>query len=379
MYCLNEEVKVSVVIPVYNVELYLRECLESVVHQTLREIEIICVNDGSNDGSPAILEEYEKRDKRITVINQENGGLSAARNAGLDCARGKYIYFLDSDDYIQLSALEELCCSAQKNELDIFYFGMNRLFEDEEIRRQNPAWDNSEPYHPSESLSNRVMSGEAMFQCMLEDGHYNCCVPFQFIRLELLKRTGLRFRTGIIHEDELFSPLLLLRADRVACTTDRFYMRRIRAGSIMTVRVGTKHFEGYFVSAINLLAEVLIQNENSPIGNRALLRCSKVLYNASIREYRKLSKEERAQIEGNLPAGYEFLFRALKDSFLSTALQNELRKEITNIHHSWSYRIGRFVTFVPRKVRGAIRCYKEHGARYTLRRVKEKTTALLGR
>ena len=89
---------VSVIIPVYNVEPYLRECLESVIHQTLREIEIICVNDGSTDNSLRVLEEYQGRDDRISVISQDNQGLSAARNCGMRYAGGEYIYFLDSDD-----------------------------------------------------------------------------------------------------------------------------------------------------------------------------------------------------------------------------------------------------------------------------------------
>ena len=100
--------KVSVIIPVYNVEKYLSECLDSVVNQTLKDIEIICVNDGSPDGSAAILEEYAQKDNRIKVITQENRGLSEARNSGLKIASGEYIAFLDSDDYIDLKFFEQL-------------------------------------------------------------------------------------------------------------------------------------------------------------------------------------------------------------------------------------------------------------------------------
>ena len=92
--------KVSVIIPVYNVEAYLRQCLDSVVNQTLREIEIICVNDGSTDESAAILKEYATKDERIKILTQSNSGAGAARNAGLVSARGKWLYFLDGDDFI---------------------------------------------------------------------------------------------------------------------------------------------------------------------------------------------------------------------------------------------------------------------------------------
>ena len=92
--------KISVIIPVYNVEKYLAECLTSVVNQTFKDIEIICVNDGSTDNSPKILEEFAQKDSRIKIINQENQGMSCARNAGLAVATGEYITFVDSDDYI---------------------------------------------------------------------------------------------------------------------------------------------------------------------------------------------------------------------------------------------------------------------------------------
>ena len=90
--------KVSVIIPIYNVEDYIEECLVSVLNQTLKEIEIICVDDGTKDSSMEIVERYAKEDDRIVIIHRENGGLSAARNTGLEAATGEYVYFLDSDD-----------------------------------------------------------------------------------------------------------------------------------------------------------------------------------------------------------------------------------------------------------------------------------------
>ena len=114
--------KVSVVIPVYNVEKYLGECLDSVLRQTLNEIEIICVDDGSTDGSAAILQKYAAADPRIRLISQANAGLSAARNAGMDAATGKYIYFLDSDDYISADAMEKCFSICERDDLDQLVF-----------------------------------------------------------------------------------------------------------------------------------------------------------------------------------------------------------------------------------------------------------------
>jgi glycosyltransferase involved in cell wall biosynthesis len=124
-------VKVSVVIPVYNVEDFLEECLDSVVNQTLRDIEIICVNDGSPDDSLRILEEYARRDNRITVINQDNAGHAVASNRGIDLAKGEYLYLMDSDDMLKTTALEELYIYAKDKSADFVLFQSNNYSQDE--------------------------------------------------------------------------------------------------------------------------------------------------------------------------------------------------------------------------------------------------------
>ena len=102
--------KISVIVPVYNVEKYLARCLDSIINQTLADIEIICINDGSTDNSLEILNDYAKKDSRIKIIDQTNAGLSCARNAGMQIAQGEYIGFVDSDDWIDLDFYEKLVC-----------------------------------------------------------------------------------------------------------------------------------------------------------------------------------------------------------------------------------------------------------------------------
>lgn len=111
-------IPISVIIPVYNIEKYLRRCLDSVINQTLQDLEIICVNDGSTDSSAEILEEYKRKDNRIIILNQENIGPGAARNAGLKIARGEYIGFIDADDWIDLNFFEKLYGVAKKYDAD---------------------------------------------------------------------------------------------------------------------------------------------------------------------------------------------------------------------------------------------------------------------
>ena len=106
---------VSVIIPVYKAEKYLRQCLDSICGQTLKDIEIICVDDGSTDSSPEILKEYREKDERVIVVRQENAGAGAARNKGLDISKGKYLSFLDADDFFEPDMLEEAFRCAEIN------------------------------------------------------------------------------------------------------------------------------------------------------------------------------------------------------------------------------------------------------------------------
>ena len=115
-------IKVSVIIPMYNVEKYIGQCVESVCGQTLRELEVICIDDGSNDATAQVVESLREKDERVSLVVQRNQGVSASRNAGLKLARGEYISFLDSDDYLKENALEILYAEAKEKELDELFY-----------------------------------------------------------------------------------------------------------------------------------------------------------------------------------------------------------------------------------------------------------------
>ena len=124
---------VSVIVPIYNVEKYLAECVDSILGQTFQDMEIILVDDGSLDSSSQMADDYAVRDQRVKVIHKENGGLSSARNAGMKIARGEYIYFCDSDDYISLDAIEILYETATKNDLDMVLFNGDSFVDKNDI------------------------------------------------------------------------------------------------------------------------------------------------------------------------------------------------------------------------------------------------------
>ena len=230
--------KVSVIIPVYNVEKYLGECLDSVLRQTLKDIEIICVNDGSTDGSAVILAEYAQKDPRIRIITQPNAGLSAARNAGMDVASGKYIYFLDSDDWIVDDAMEKCYAISERDDLDQLVFGCETHVAkdvccviDREMARLKEAY-----YRIDETLCGKVFAGADLLSMLLSKRRYFAAVPLRFMRLDAIRAAALRFPDKLIHEDEYFTPLSLLASQRAEIVCDKFYRRRLRMDSIETVR-----------------------------------------------------------------------------------------------------------------------------------------------
>jgi glycosyltransferase involved in cell wall biosynthesis len=152
------DIKVSVIVPVYNVEKYLRQCLQSIADQTLKDIEVICVDDGSTDSSLEICKEFEQKDSRFIAVTQENGGAGAARNNGLRRAQGKYLSFLDSDDFFDVHMLEEAYNKAEETQADFVVFGSDQYYEDEN-KFKEVAWTlryaEVPPYQP---FSHRAMT-----------------------------------------------------------------------------------------------------------------------------------------------------------------------------------------------------------------------------
>lgn len=239
--------KVSVIIPVYNTELHLKETLESICNQSLKEIEIITINDGSTDNSLSILETYSLQDKRIKVFSQANKGQSQARNKGLLHATGEYIYFIDSDDLIEENTLEVCYTLAQEKSLDIVYFDAIKIYSHDGFT--NIALN----YNHTNILDDNVYSGLTVFKAQLDKHLFTPSVCLNFINHNFLREQKLRFFPGIIHEDQLFTVILYLRASRTAQICQPFYKRRLREESIMTKKFSWQNVEGYLTVANELI------------------------------------------------------------------------------------------------------------------------------
>ena len=184
--------KVSIIVPVYQVERYLRACIESVLCQTHREWELILVEDGSPDRCGVICDEYAKNDARITVMHKENGGLSSARNAGLCRATGEYILFLDGDDF--WAEPEGLARLIPQLTSDVVVFGFSKWYEPNGAERGR--W-----IGPDIAEGCPVSGREAQLGYLLQKGCYTACAWNKAVRRELFSSCDLRFREGVTSED----------------------------------------------------------------------------------------------------------------------------------------------------------------------------------
>lgn len=251
--------KVSVIIPVYNTAPYLHEALSSITGQTLQELEIIIVNDGSTDGSGEIIREVTETDGRIKVFEQENQGQSVARNVGLEQATGEYIYFMDSDDLLSLNALEICYDYCQRLRLDFVFFDGDILCEE----GQNPLlWD----YHRTGRYEEeKVYEGIPLMNDMLD--HYtHRAVPWLWlVRRSYLDDIRLRFYPGIIHEDELFSVLLFVQSKSIGCLKRNLVQHRVRSNSTMTKKYSLRNVSCYLTVVDELFVYVRQHSDVLPL------------------------------------------------------------------------------------------------------------------
>lgn len=212
---------ISIIVPIYNVELYLRRCLDSVLNQTYTNLEIILVDDGSPDGCPQICDEYAVKDKRIIVIHKENGGLSAARNAGLDICKGEYISFIDSDDWVSEKYIETLFNISTKENADIA-IGEYISTSGNILKEQNSIFTKA------------FSSKEALFRLFSKNNTTYTISCAKLYKRELF--SSLRFPIGKYHEDEFTTYILFYNSKKIVYTSEILYYYYQRAGSIVSTR-----------------------------------------------------------------------------------------------------------------------------------------------
>lgn len=215
--------QVAIIVPVYNVEKYVRRCLESLVSQTLKDLEIICVNDGSTDGSAFVLNEFAQKDARIKVISRVNGGLSAARNTGLDNVTAPFVMFCDSDDAFSPDACRMMYDAIKDGKSDFVRFGVELI-------------------RGKESVCPSVR--ESFFQLQIPEGHVQLsdkivkildhCVTNKIYKADLISRYGIRFPVGLVHEDSCFHLKYSMVSRTAMVVEKKLYMYFLRFDGIMS-------------------------------------------------------------------------------------------------------------------------------------------------
>ncbi len=245
----------SIVVPIYKVEKYLERCVSALTNQTEKNIEILLVDDGSPDSCPGMCDSFAEKDNRIVVIHKPNGGLSDARNEGIRKARGQYVMFVDSDDYIDLDACERMARFVKDSPDIIVSDGI-------------PEGAPASIVH-SGIENNRIYSGEGFLSDSVKKGKLPMAAWLYICRREFLLENSLFFKKGIYHEDEEFTPRALLSAKKVINTGETYYHYIIRPDSITTKKDKRKNASDLFSTCESLS---LIYDKLSDEELKALLK-----------------------------------------------------------------------------------------------------------
>lgn len=230
----NRNVKLSIIVPVYKTEAFLKPCLDSILGQSYQNFELICINDGSPDNSQSILEAYASKDHRVKIINQENAGLSAARNAGLDVVNGDWVLFVDSDDKLGdggVTSGNELQNLVEQIEDDVDWIvtQMTVFYEN-----CNYIDKHADQKYFSLPFIGKKDSSEQLIQKL------NVCAPGKLYKREVIEKNNLRFPHGLRYEDEYWFPCYCLVSEKVKCVSNKLYTYYRRDTGIMADTFKTK-------------------------------------------------------------------------------------------------------------------------------------------
>lgn len=284
--------KISVVVPIYNVEKYISDCLDSILNQSNQDFEIICVNDGSKDLSGNIVEKYQARYRnKIVYIEQENLGLSAARNTGVLAAKGDYICFVDSDDMLAENALEFLVSTVEKYpDVHIINYEMDKLIfenDQEDISKKE--------YYKVENIYEGVKSGQELLIDMLNNHEYIESANLLLIDRQWLNDSKINFTPGALYEDSIFSIDCFLKCKRVVHINVGIYQYRVRENSIMTAQYSFKQFK-WRIWQYKEVQKRIYENYDNHLLQNALSEYGKLVLGSIRNIYKNLADSERIKI-----------------------------------------------------------------------------------
>lgn len=267
--------KISIIIPVYNVERYIRECLDSIICQTFSDFEVLLIDDGSPDKSGDICDEYAAKDPRFRVFHKPNGGVSSARNLGLENAQGEWVLFVDADDVIYNDCLEKCYNIATEDNLDLLQFKFDR-----EINKREPQ----------NNITSEVLSSADFLNI-----RHNVCAACSFIKTSIIRDNSIRFNTNIkLAEDQLFILHAIKNSNRIKITNDVLYYYRPNEQSA----TNTAKVEAMIKSVSVLITEKQVNPEFAKIIDNTIIKMVlSIIVNTSDKQLlaktRKLYKNSR--------------------------------------------------------------------------------------
>lgn len=289
----KSQIDISVVIPMYNVASYVKECLDSVVVQNNVKFEIICINDGSTDSTLEIIEKYEKKYSNVRVYSQANRGLSATRNKGIELAQGEYIYFLDGDDKLaNKNCFCDLMSQMGSYKLDMLEFDASVFFETEDLRINSSSYERM--YHRDKSYG-YYENGIDLFLKLRSDNKYYCSSCIRLYRREFLLANQLSFCENILYEDNIHTLACYMCAKAVMHVNLTVMLRRVRNNSITQSPLNFKNFLSYV--KVNQEIMRLWNLNNNPVLEEELCKICDDNKETIIDIYHKLTIEERNKLD----------------------------------------------------------------------------------
>ncbi len=229
---------VTVIVPVYNSEAYLKKCIDNLISQSYDNLQIIFINDGSTDNSYELCKQID--DSRVEVYTKENGGASSARNYGLKYRKGKYVLFVDSDDHLRTDAIELLVSKAEQTMADCIYFEGENYTDDPQLKIKKDGL--------SQRIQYPISTGKELLKTLLRNKNYHAA-PVLYFMCGKLFECGLRFEEGIVFEDELFTFTMLRLCNKVVSLKEKLYFRNVRPNSVMT-STGKEVFRFHSISVV---------------------------------------------------------------------------------------------------------------------------------
>ncbi len=272
----DKKVKISVIVPIYNIEDYVDRCIESLINQTYDNIQIVLIDDGSTDKSSIIAKDYyNKYPEKVTYLRKCNGGLSSARNTGIDIACGEYILFVDGDDWIEEETIETLTYIMERDRLDLCAY--YRYID-------SPDCADTLNNEETKFSSTTVYSGKDLFVNLMLEDSYEAAVPLHMMTKSLIVNNWMVFEEGMIHEDELFTPFLYYYAQRARKISNKLYHHCYRQSSISHASAYAKHYYGYAKVFLGLASCPGIYDSENRV-HRAYLTQAKSMLQSALNYY----------------------------------------------------------------------------------------------